>query len=79
MKFIHTPTISRAARVLLRTCLGLTLLSAIALLISYLQVRQTSPLLANIDYPPMLEYIFAALAITACGFVLLSFVERECA
>jgi hypothetical protein len=77
MKPIHSYPMSRHAQILLRICLGLTLLSSIALLISYLDARATAPLRAAMEHLPMLEYIFAALTITACGFVLLCFVERE--
>ena len=77
MKSIHIQPLSRAAQALLRICLGLTLLSSIALLISYLDTRTHAPLRAIIEHLPMLEYIFAALTITAGGFVLLCFVERE--
>ena len=77
MKPIHNDMISRPQQILLRICLGLTLLSSIALLISYLEARTLAPLRATIEYLPMLEYIFAALTITAGGLVLLRFTERE--
>ena len=77
MRNVHIPPFSKTARGMLRGCLGLILLSAIALLLSYLEARKTSPVLANLNYPPMLEYIFAAIAITACGVLLLAYVERE--
>ena len=77
MKSIHKYPLSHHAQQLLRVCLGLTLLAAIAILISYLDARAVAPLWATIEHLPMLEYIFAALAITASGFVLLCFVERE--
>ena len=77
MKPIHSYPISRAGQMLLRICLGLTLLSSIALLISYLDAHATAPLRATLEHLPMLEYIFAAITITAGGFVLLCFVERE--
>ena len=77
MKKIHIPPLSQGARWMLRGCLGLILLSSLTLLFSYLRARRISPALANLNYPPMLEYIFAALLITVCGTLLLSLVEWE--
>ena len=77
MHLLHIPPISKTARGLLRICLWLTTLSAITLMLSYLEARTASPVLANINYPPMLEYIIAAITITAGGFLLLTLVERE--
>ena len=77
MNILHIPPISKSARRLLRICLQIIILSAVTLLLSYLEARAASPLLANINYPPMLEYIIASITITVGGFLLLTLVERE--
>lgn len=77
MSLLHSIVPSRTQKFLIRLCILPTILSAITLLIAYLDARTGSPAMAFWEYSPMLESIFAALAITACGVVLVRLVERE--
>lgn len=67
----------RETRLLLRIALPLVLLSTLALLFSYLEAREESVQMANLIYRPFLEYILAALAVTAAGTVLVEAVARD--
>ena len=55
----------------LRFAFFLTLLLAIALLISYLDARTSDPVAAVFTYAPYLEYLFASLFLTLLGAFLL--------
>ena len=77
MSAIHKLIISPVQKLLIRLCIFPTILSACTLLISYLNARTDSPALAFWEYSAMLESIFAALAITACGVVLVRYAEQE--
>jgi hypothetical protein len=67
----------RETKLLLRIALPLVLLSTLALLFSYLEAREASVQMANLIYRPFLEYILAALAVTAAGTVLVEAVARD--
>ena len=77
MIILHTVARSRAQKVLIRLCVLPTILSAVSLLVAYLDARAGSPALAFWEYSPMLESIISALAITVGGVVLVRYVERE--
>ena len=77
MKKLRIPTMGKAARVLLHICLPLILLSAITLLISYLDARKVDAVAANDYYPQLLEYIIASVTVTAGGVLLVEAVERD--
>lgn len=77
MKKKHPLSPHRPTRLLLRIALPLILFSALALLFSYLDAREQSVHMANACYRPMLEYVLAALAVTAAGTVLIEAVCRD--
>lgn len=77
MKHFQIPMPGRAAQTLLSVALPMILLSAIALLISYLDARKLDPVAANCYYPLLLEYIIASIVITAGGVLLVEAVERD--
>ena len=67
----------RTARLILSLLLPILTLSMITLLISYLMARETTPLYAIHYHRGMLEYIFAALAITVGGALLGDIVDHD--
>ena len=77
MKKKHPLSPHRATRLLLRIALPLILLSALALLFSYLEARNASLHMANVLHREMLEYVLAALTVTAAGTVLIEAVCRD--
>ncbi len=77
MKNLHIKPIGRFSVLFLRIAMPLILLSALAILLSYLSTRTVSPSLANLDYPPQLEYIAASVTIAAAGVLLIDLTERD--
>ena len=60
-------TVCRPAKILLRIALPLILLVSVYILVSYLIALEHDPIAANSLYPPLAEYIFSSLIITAVG------------
>ena len=77
MKTLHTLYPCRAARFFLRIALACITLTAIAILLSYLDARALDRVFADHYYSALLEYPVAALAITAGGTYLIEAVDRE--
>ncbi len=67
----------KTTKLWLRLALPLILLTSIGILISYLDARTQNSVLANLYYPAMMEYIFAALLITVGGVFLIELAERD--
>ncbi len=67
----------KQVKLFLRISLPLILLASLALLLCYLEARSKNPVAANFDYPELLEYIFAALFLTACGTFLIEATVRD--
>ena len=68
---------SRPSRAFLRIALALILLSSVALTVSYLEARGEWAAMANLLYRPSLEYIWAALSITAAGVLVIEIALRD--
>ena len=69
--------LKKTTKLWLRLALPLILLTSIGILISYLDARTQNSVLANLYYPAMMEYIFAALLITVGGVFLIELAERD--
>ena len=67
----------KSTRLLLRIALPMILMTTVGILIAYLDARSQNHALANLYYSDALEYIFAALLITACGVFLIEIAERD--
>lgn len=76
MKRILHFKFSRPARLLLRIAMPLILLASITLLLSYLDARTRDPILANLTYPPLMEYIAASVLITVGGSIIIHKMEK---
>ena len=72
---VHTP--SRPSRLFLRIALALILIVSVALTISYLDARKEWAAMANLAYRPLLEYILAALSVTAAGVLVIEIALRD--
>ncbi len=72
---IHSP--SRPSRLFLRIALALILVVSVALMLSYFDARDEWAAMANLAYRPLLEYILAALSITAAGVLLIEIALRD--
>ncbi|MBQ9132622.1 MAG: hypothetical protein IJX62_09170 [Clostridia bacterium] len=77
MKQQKIPFPGPAARAVLHIQLPLVLLSAVTLLIAYLQARESAPAYANLFYPYQLEYLVASLPLCAASFWLVDAAERQ--
>ena len=77
MKRIRIPYPTPIGKMILRVELPVLLLSAVVLLISFLQDREVNPTLAGILYPEMLEYIYASAVIIAGTFCLADLTARQ--
>ena len=74
---LHKP--GKMTRLLLQIELPIILIASVALFISYLCDRAIDPILANLYYPPQLEYIFASLTVVSgsCLISEICTVEQE--
>lgn len=77
MKKLQIKPIGRFSILFLRIAMPLILLSALAILLSYLSAHAISPTTANLNYPPQLEYIAASVTIAAAGVLLIDLTERD--
>ena len=77
MKIFKIPYPTSVGRTILRIEFPILILSAIALLISFLQERRVNPTLARILYPQMLEYIYASVVIMVGTFCLADLTARQ--
>lgn len=66
-----------AAKLFLRISLPILTLASVTLLIAYLQQREIEPITAQLSFRPLLEYVLAALTVTAGFSLLIDRLSRE--
>ncbi len=72
---IHEP--SKLTMLYFRFAMLLTIATALALLVCYLQARAADPIAARIQYPATLEYIAVSPCIALFGAILLEAVQED--
>ena len=77
MNKLHPLMPSKVSRVLLRISLSLIVLSSVAFLISYLEMRAYAPATAGYLHQAMLEYLLASVVIALGGVLLVELTLRE--
>ena len=69
------PYPSRVSKIVLHIEMPLILLSAVVFLISYLMMRESDPVYANLYYPSMVVYLFYPIVITVFSILLIDRLE----
>ena len=77
MKKSNVRPLGRYSRMILHIELPITLGAALAFLFSYLAKRATAPVLAAIEYAPLVAYLLFPLVITAFSVLLIERLEME--
>ncbi len=77
MKQLDPRPLGKYSKIILHTELPLSLIAAIAFLISYLQERALHPVSAALVYAPLTAYLLFPLIITAFSVLLVERLEME--